>query len=150
MSAAPGCEIRGMSVSPHSLLSVCVAAILPVYFLPWSPGKRWLPTCRECWVRNLLPQTALNLMMSLCVGLLHGGHRNDAARMGEPREMSWGPTHKTLGKPMKDNDLSTTATKQLTLTAPMRGSMGERGVNEEFSVKLGLSRRARIRMWVAS
>lgn len=54
---------------------------------------------------------------------------------------------------MKDNahhDLSTTATKKLTLTALMRGSMGERGVNEEFRVKLGLSRRARIRMCVAS
>lgn len=46
------------------------------------------------------------------------------------------------------HDLSTTT--KLTLAAPMRGSMGKEGVNEEFRVKLGLSRRARIRMCIAS
>ena len=48
------------------------------------------------------------------------------------------------------HDLSTTTTTKLTLTAPMRGSMGKEGVNEEFRVKLGLSRRATIRMCIAS
>lgn len=47
------------------------------------------------------------------------------------------------------HDLSTTTTTtKLTLTAQMRGSMGKEGVNVEFRVKLGLSRRVRIRMCV--
>lgn len=49
-----------------------------------------------------------------------------------------------------DLSTTTTTTTKLTLTAPTRGSMDERGVNEEFRVKLGLSRRAKIRMCVAS